>query len=71
GGGRIDEPVNPLLVPRNMHLEEALRAAHLGDLEPVRQMLGAVRRPFERRPELTHLEGPGDGGEGFLTFCGT
>ena len=71
GDGRIDEPVNPLLVPRNMHLEAALRAAHLGDLEPVRQMLEAVRRPFERRPELTHLEGPGDGGEGFLTFCGT
>lgn len=71
GGGRIDEGINPLYVPRNVHLEAALRAAHLGDPDPVREMLGAVRRPFERRAGLAHLEGPGDGGGAFLTFCGT
>ena len=63
--------MNPVYIPRNMHLEAALRAAHLGDLEPVRDLLDAVRRPFERRAGLAHLEGPGEGGEGFLTFCGT
>jgi uncharacterized protein YdiU (UPF0061 family) len=63
--------MNPVLVPRNVHLDAALRSAHLGDLEPVRTMLEAVRRPFERRPEHAHLEGPGEGGERFLTFCGT
>jgi len=63
--------VNPALVPRNVHLDAALRAAHLGDLGPVRTMLEAVRRPFERRSDHAHLEGPGEGGEHFLTFCGT
>jgi len=63
--------VNPLYVPRNVHLDAALRASHLGDLEPVRTMLEAVAAPFERRPGLERLEGPGDGGEHFLTFCGT
>ncbi|MBB5833011.1 protein adenylyltransferase SelO [Brachybacterium aquaticum] len=62
---------NPLYAPRNLHLDAALRAAHLGDLAPVREMLDAVRAPFTRRPGLEHLEGPGEGGEHFMTFCGT
>ncbi|MGO1228302.1 MAG: protein adenylyltransferase SelO [Brachybacterium sp.] len=63
--------VNPAIVPRNVHLDAALRAAHLGDVQPVRTMLDAVGRPFERRAEHAHLEEAGDGGEHFLTFCGT
>jgi uncharacterized protein YdiU (UPF0061 family) len=63
--------VNPLYVPRNVHLDAALRAAHLGDLDPVRTLLGAVASPCTARPGLEHLEGPGDGGEHFMTFCGT
>ncbi|MGP9843574.1 protein adenylyltransferase SelO [Brachybacterium sp. 107] len=62
---------NPVHIPRNVHLDAALRAAHLGDLDPVLTLLDAVREPFERRAEHAHLEGPGDGGEDFLTFCGT
>ena len=63
--------VNPLYVPRNVHLEAALQAAHLGDLGPARELLEAVSAPFARRDGLEHLEGPGDGGEHFMTFCGT
>lgn len=62
---------NPLYIPRNVHLESALRASHLGDLEPVRELLDAVSAPFERQEGLEHLEGPGDGGDSFMTFCGT
>jgi len=63
--------VNPRIIPRNVHLDAALRAAHLGDLTPVQTMLEAVSHPFEGRPEHAHLEGAGEGGEDFLTFCGT
>ena len=62
---------NPVYVPRNVQLDAALRAAHLGELGRVREMLDAVGAPFERRAGLEHLEGPGDGGEHFLSFCGT
>ena len=62
---------NPLYVPRNVHLEAALRAAHLGDTAPVLRLLDAVGSPFERREGLEDLEGPGDGGDAFMTFCGT
>ena len=64
-------PANPVYVPRNVHLDSALRAAHLGDLAPVRELLEVVAAPFERQAGREHLEGPGDGGEDFLTFCGT
>ncbi|AXK46577.1 protein adenylyltransferase SelO family protein [Brachybacterium saurashtrense] len=64
-------PTAPLYVPRNVALDGALRAAHLGDLGPVHELLGAVREPLRRRDGLAHLEGPGEGGEQFLTFCGT
>lgn len=62
---------NPMIIPRNVHLESALRAAHLGDLSEVETMIEAVSHPFDRRPEWAHLEGPGDGGDAFMTFCGT
>ena len=73
---RVEDPAgagraNPVYVPRNVQLDAALRAAHLGELGPVREMLDAVGAPFERRAGLEHLEGPGDGGEHFLSFCGT
>lgn len=62
---------NPVHIPRNAHLDAALRAAQLGDLAPVLALLDAVREPFEHRAEHAHLEGAGEGGEDFLTFCGT
>lgn len=63
--------LNPLYVPRNVHLDAALRAAHLGELGPVQELLEAVAAPFAPRAGLERLEGPGEGGEHFLTFCGT
>ncbi|WP_114853906.1 YdiU family protein [Brachybacterium sp. YJGR34] len=71
GGAGGREIVTPVYVPRNIALEESLRAAHRGDLAPVHEMLDAVRSPFTVREGLEHLEGPGEGTEGFTTFCGT
>ena len=62
---------NPVYVPRNVQLDSAVRAAHLGDLAPVRELLEVVAAPFERREGREHLESPGEGGDHFLTFCGT
>lgn len=62
---------NPVRIPRNAHLEQALRAAELGDLAPVERMLDSARDPFTRRPDLAVLETPGEGAEHVVTFCGT
>jgi uncharacterized protein YdiU (UPF0061 family) len=68
---RMDE-VNPLYIPRNHLVEEALAAATRGDLEPVERLLEAVARPYEERPGLERYAAaaPDDFGR-YTTYCGT
>ncbi len=68
---RMDR-VNPVYIPRNHLVEEALAAATGGDLEPLTRLLEAVRAPYEERPGLErYAEGaPEDFGK-YMTFCGT
>ncbi len=65
--------VNPVHVPRNHLVEEALEAATGGDLLPLEQLVDAVTSPFEERPGLERYAAPapGDFGASYRTFCGT
>ncbi|GIF13998.1 protein adenylyltransferase SelO [Actinoplanes teichomyceticus] len=64
--------VNPLYIPRNHLVEEALSAAVGGDLAPARRLLEAVSDPFRERPGLTRYAEPAPGDFGpYRTFCGT
>jgi uncharacterized protein YdiU (UPF0061 family) len=65
--------VNPVYIPRNHLVEEALAAATLEDLEPVRRLLEAVTRPYDERPGLERYAAPAPAGfgVGYQTFCGT
>ena len=66
------DAVNPVYVPRNHLVEEALVAATEGDLAPTERLLEVVRRPFEERPgdERYAAPGPPELGD-YVTFCGT
>jgi uncharacterized protein YdiU (UPF0061 family) len=63
---------NPLYIPRNHLVEEALTAATAGDLNPLQRLLAAVSAPFTERPGLERyaLPAPEDFGD-YRTFCGT
>jgi serine/tyrosine/threonine adenylyltransferase len=64
--------VNPISVPRNHLVEEALAAATSGDLAPFEQLLEAVTSPYEARPGLERYAEPAPGDFGnYQTFCGT
>jgi uncharacterized protein YdiU (UPF0061 family) len=65
--------VNPVYVPRNHLVEEALEAATDGDLTPLGALLDAVTRPFEERPGLSRYASPApaDFAATYRTFCGT
>ncbi len=64
--------VNPVYVPRNHQVEEALVAGSAGDLGPVSQLLDAVSRPFDERPGLEGYAEPAPPDLGaYRTFCGT
>ncbi|NYF15451.1 uncharacterized protein YdiU (UPF0061 family) [Microbacterium sp. AK009] len=64
--------VNPLYIPRNHLVEEALAAATEGDLVPLGELVGVIRDPFTARPGLTRYEQPAPEAFGpYVTYCGT
>ncbi|MEA2155692.1 MAG: serine/tyrosine/threonine adenylyltransferase [Solirubrobacteraceae bacterium] len=64
--------LNPVYVPRNHHVEEALAAATAGDLQPFRRLLDVLARPFDGRPGLEAYAAPAPASFGeYRTFCGT
>jgi len=72
-GADVMDRVNPVYVPRNHLVEEALTAATSGDLGPLERLLGAVRSPYDERPGLAAYAdpAPADFGATYRTFCGT
>ncbi len=65
--------VNPIYIPRNHLVEEALDAATAGDLGPFHRLIDVLARPFDDRPgsERFAAPAPKDFGDGYRTFCGT
>jgi len=66
--------VNPVYIPRNHLVEEALAAASAhDDLGLFERLLAQLTAPFDERPgaERYALPAPPDIGDGYRTFCGT
>jgi uncharacterized protein YdiU (UPF0061 family) len=63
---------NPVHIPRNHLVEEALAAAVDGDLDPLGRLLEAVTAPYEERPGLErYAAGPPEDFGAYTTYCGT
>jgi serine/tyrosine/threonine adenylyltransferase len=64
--------VNPVVIPRNHRVEEALSAAEKhDDLSPLHDLLAALADPFAQRPEHAKYREPPLDESGYRTFCGT
>ncbi|MDN4163249.1 protein adenylyltransferase SelO [Nocardioides abyssi] len=64
--------VNPVYVPRNHLVEEALDAATAGDLGPVERLVDVLRSPYDERPGLAAYAAPAPPDFGaYTTYCGT
>ncbi|WP_033443589.1 protein adenylyltransferase SelO [Saccharothrix sp. NRRL B-16314] len=65
--------VNPVYIPRNHLVEEALDAATEGDPRPLERLLDAVSAPYDERPELDRYAEPAPDafGAAYQTYCGT
>jgi serine/tyrosine/threonine adenylyltransferase len=64
--------VNPVYIPRNQLVEDALTAGTVGDLDPFRRLVDVVIRPFDERPGLEAYAEPAVADDGpYRTFCGT
>jgi uncharacterized protein YdiU (UPF0061 family) len=64
--------VNPVYIPRNHLVEEALAAGTDGDLGPLHRLLEAITDPYVVRPGLERYAEPAPEDFGrYRTFCGT
>jgi len=63
---------NPVYIPRNHRVEQAIVAAHAGDFAPFHALLDVLVRPFEAQVGCAHYELPPEPHEEVPeTFCGT
>ena len=70
--GDTMDRVNPVYIPRNHLVEEALAAATADDLGPLHRLLAAITAPFDERDGLERYAEPAPGEFGqYRTFCGT
>jgi len=64
--------VNPLFIPRNHRVEQAIHQAVAGDLTIFEDLNAVLARPFVEQPEFAHYaEAPGRHERVTRTFCGT
>jgi uncharacterized protein YdiU (UPF0061 family) len=64
--------VNPVYIPRNHVVEEALAAGTAGDMAPFHRLVEVLTSPFVERPGLERYAEPAPPGCGpHVTYCGT
>ncbi len=64
--------MNPVFIPRNHRVEEAIQAGNRGDFEPFHQLNKVLRQPFTEQPEFGEYEqAPAPDEVVQATFCGT
>ena len=66
------DSINPIYIPRNHNVDKAIKAAYEENLEPMNELLEALKNPFKENIKYSHLTIPPKEEEKILqTFCGT
>ena len=63
--------VNPLVIPRNQKVEEALKEADKDNMEPVIRLINILRKPYQIQENILNYQIPDISNEKYQTFCGT
>ena len=69
---KLMHSVNPMVIPRNHKVEEALAAANDGNLEIMNKLLTVLEKPYEKQNDITDFQSPATlSDKNYQTFCGT
>ena len=64
--------VNPLVIPRNHLVEEALKyASEMNDMSKVRELLKVLQNPYDDISETSSFQSVPFSEENYITYCGT
>ena len=61
---------NPIVVPRNHKVEEALEAANNNDLQAMNALLSILKKPYSKQKNIENYQSPSNI-QDYQTFCGT
>ena len=62
---------NPLIIPRNHKIEEALKAAEQNNFKPINKIIKILDKPYNDQEEILDYQSPSISKEKYQTFCGT
>ncbi len=62
---------NPLLIPRNHIVENTLKEACKGNLEPLINFLNILNNPYNNQKNIFDYQSTSNSNEDYQTFCGT
>ena len=66
------EKVNPVVIPRNHKVEEALTAAENNNFEVMNRLLKVLKKPYKVSNDISEFQSPAPiSKEKYQTFCGT
>ena len=69
---KLMRSAKPLVIPRNHKVEEALEAANNDDLNPIKNLLKILEKPYENREGIREYQSSAPpSNEKYQTFCGT
>ncbi|MDC0452560.1 YdiU family protein [Candidatus Pelagibacter sp.] len=61
---------NPIVIPRNHKVEEALEAANNNDLQAMNALLSILKKPYSKQKNIENYQSPSNI-QDYQTFCGT
>ena len=61
---------NPIVIPRNHKVEEALEAANNNDLQAMNALLSILKKPYSKQKNIENYQSPSNIKD-YQTFCGT
>ena len=67
----IMRKANPLVIPRNHKVEEALEDANKGNIKTINQLLGILKSPYTEKKDTIEYQLPMITEKKYQTFCGT
>jgi len=69
---KLMKKTNPIVIPRNHKVEEALKEANKGNLEKMNKLNAILKNPYKNQNEIEEYQVPAPiSGEKYQTFCGT
>ena len=68
---KLMRSVNPIVIPRNHKVEEALEAAEKNNLELINQLIDVLREPYTQKKDILDYQISSPFSENYKTFCGT